>query len=136
MQIGNLDRRIKVQSFTVVSDTNGQELPVWSDHATVWARADYESSRESEEGDELVAVSVVKFFIRYLSTITEVMRIKWDGQYYRVLSIEEVGIKHWMVVRAEWKDSRWFDILRSTGDGLREIGDDDLRSVGYKGAAV
>lgn len=130
MQIGDLDQRITIQSFTVETDANGQDLPVWSTLKTVWAKVLYERADESTEADQLVAASIVKFIIRD-TTITEVMRIRWEGNYYRVLGIEEIGLNRYLAVRTEWKDSRWFDILRDTGHGVRKVDDDTLRTVGY-----
>ena len=135
MQIGEFDQRVAIQSFTVVVDENNQELPVWSTLASVWARVRYERADERMEADQRVAASVVKFMIRDYP-VTEVMRVKWDLQYYRVLSIEEVGVNRFILIRAEWKDSRWFDILRDTGHGIREVGDDKLRAIGHSTSTI
>jgi len=136
MQIGDLTHRIDVQSYTVTTDENGQQLPVWTTLSTVWARVVYESAGESTEADQLTAVQTVKFFVRYLSTINELMRIRWEGQYYKINAIEEIGLRRFLVLRAEWKDSRWFDILRDTGHGIRGVDDDNVRAVGHNSEAL
>ena len=130
MQIGEFDQRIKIQTYTVEKDSHGQDLPVWTTLSTVWARVQYARADEATQADQLAAISRVKFFIRYLSTVTEVMRIKWESEYYRILAIEEVGVQRFQAIRAEWKDSQWFDVLRDTGHGIRETSDTALRTTG------
>jgi SPP1 family predicted phage head-tail adaptor len=128
MQIGDFDRRIKIQGYSEVTDGYGQMLPVWSTLTDAWAKVAYEDSTEMDEADQLVAVSVVKFFVRLRKDIDETMRVKWDGMYYAITSIEEINPKY-MVIRTEYKDSKWFDVLRSTGTGVRETGEGQLRAT-------
>ena len=52
--------------------------------AEVTSTNGYRSTSE----DEIFFAHQVTFHIRYLSNVDERMRIKWDGKYYRILSID------------------------------------------------
>lgn len=104
MQLGDLDRRVRIEQYTEVVDIYGQRTPVWSTLATVWAKVAYDSGEEKIEGNEKVAVRHTKFFIRYLG-VTEKMRVVYDSSYYDIRSIEEIGRERYLVLRCLKRDS-------------------------------
>jgi SPP1 family predicted phage head-tail adaptor len=103
MQLGDLDRRIRIEQCTWVTDSVGQRIAVWSTLATVWAKVAYESGREVYEADQKVAERVVKFIVRYRS-LDETMRVVYDGFVHDILAIEEIGRERYLALRTLKKD--------------------------------
>jgi len=96
---------VVIEKPTNTADAYGQKVPTWATHRTVWARIAYENGDEGYEADQKVATRVVKFFVRYDSTITEKMRVNYNG-YYDILAIEEIGRGRYLVLRTQKKDSQ------------------------------
>ena len=105
MQLGNLDRRIRIEQYSEVTDSWGQRTRVWSTLDTVWAMVRYESGSEELEADQMVAVRLTKFTVRYSSSYNEKLRVIYDGNIYDVRSIEELGRKRFQVLRSLRRDS-------------------------------
>lgn len=105
MQLGDLDRRIRVEQCTFVADSWGQRVPVWSTLTDCWAMLAYDGGDEKFEADQKVAVRVTKFFVRYNPLYTELLRVLYDGQYYDIRSIENIDRKRFQVLRGLRKDN-------------------------------
>ena len=104
MQLGDLDRRVRIEQCTWVTDSVGQRVAVWSTLATVWAKVAYESGGERYEADQKVAERIVKFIVRYNSSLNETMRVVYDGSVYDILAIEDVDRERYQVLRSIRKD--------------------------------
>ena len=104
MQLGDLDRRVRIEQCTWVTDSVGQRVAVWSTLAIVWAKVAYESGGERYEADQKIAERVVKFIVRYNSSLNETMRVVYDGSVYDILAIEDVDRERYQVLRSIRKD--------------------------------
>lgn len=101
-----LDRQITIQTFTTAKDSYGEPIKTWSTHATVWSKVeDRIVGAKVEESKEIVALNAKFFWIRYLSTVTEKMRIVFNSEYYYIESISPVGRDRFMRIRAEKRDN-------------------------------
>ena len=98
MQAGRLDRRIIIQQKTVTFDSFGDETESWTELSTVWANVIVKSGRESFNNDQEIAERTVIFRIRYLSTVTERMRISYNSVFYDIESIKELGRREGMEI--------------------------------------
>jgi len=106
MQLGDLDRRIRIEQYTDVADSWGQRVPVWSTLTTCWAKILYESTNETYQAEQKVAVRIVKFIVRYNSTYKETLRIIYDSDVFDVIGIaEEIGRERFQVLRTVKKDN-------------------------------
>ena len=85
--IGNMRERLVFEQKARTTDTMGGSSVVWSIHATVWGRAEEVSGSETFQTLQITAERTTRFTIRYLSTITEQMRVNWNGAYYDIVSI-------------------------------------------------
>jgi SPP1 family predicted phage head-tail adaptor len=103
-QIGKLNRRIVIQSFTDAQDDYGQPIRTWATLATLWASIYFKSGNEQFEADQKTALNEVIFTIRYRSDITEVMRVSYDSAFYDIRYIEEVNLKRYLMLRCLKKD--------------------------------
>ncbi len=90
-QAGRLDRRIVIQKLTFTQDSFGQPVEVWTDFATVWARVMYPSAAERFHSAALHSERAAVFTIRHRSSLEETMRIYYEGLYWKVTGIRELG---------------------------------------------
>ena len=79
--------RIVFESKTRTTDNMGGSSVSWSTHATVWGSVKEVSGTENYETLQITAERTTVFSIRYLSTITESMRINWNSGYYDIVQI-------------------------------------------------
>ena len=95
MNIGGLDRRIKIQSYTTNTNPYGELLEVWTDLDEVWAQIERKpTATEKNSSEQMVSVNSVVFIIRYSSTTKTIKphhRVKYDNKYYNILGVHEVG---------------------------------------------
>jgi SPP1 family predicted phage head-tail adaptor len=99
---GQLDRRVRLQSFTTTTDEWGEIIETWVDLATVWAARRIESGREVFESGQEQAVVDTRFLIRYLPGIEPRMRLIDGAWTYDILAVlprgREAGLE--LVCRA------------------------------------
>lgn len=106
MIIAGLDRRIIIQSPTETRAANGEVLESWATLATVWAGVKYPKSMGSDEGIEqgrFTATTPVEFTIRFRSDVTTKMRISYQGGYFQIARINEIGRRDMLKLVTEKK---------------------------------
>jgi SPP1 family predicted phage head-tail adaptor len=95
MNIGGLDRRIKIQSQATSVNSYGERLVAWTDYAEVWAQIERKPAAvEQNSGEQMVSVNKVVFNIRYSSTTKNINaghRVNYDSKNYNILGAHEVG---------------------------------------------
>ena len=97
-EIGNLDRRVTIQTATpTVNDYHGETLS-WATTATVWAKVDWQTGHETSEGVERkTAVSSVVFTIRYLvAAKSKKVRVGYDSLLFDVVTVKELSRKRFL----------------------------------------
>lgn len=88
MDAGRLNEVITIQRSVVLQNQYGANQTTWKD--SIITRADVQftdGSRLNENGDIFFRYTKI-FTIRYYHQIQETDRIKWNNQYWRILSIE------------------------------------------------
>ena len=68
-------------------DSFGQDVGDFTTAFSRWAKVVEKSGTEDEEGNQIVAVKRVEFFIRYDSEIQETWRIEYDSKTYMIEAI-------------------------------------------------
>ena len=95
MNIGALDRRVILQQPTSVVNDYGERTVTWSTYATVWAAIERKpSASERNSGEQVVSFQSVTFMIRNSSQVellSPSYRISYDGKYYEILGVQELG---------------------------------------------
>ena len=93
MRAGKLDRIITIESPVVAQDaTFGGADKVWCVVASVWAEL-----LPPKKATEIVAGAVeglhveLAFRIRYRADVTEECRVLYQGRYYTIWSLSEIG---------------------------------------------
>lgn len=91
LSIGELDRRIIIESPTLTSNNYGESTETWATAYTVWAKVAWMRSNEKEQSQEITNITDVIFYIRNLGvTILSTYRINWDSKYYYIQGIKEI----------------------------------------------
>lgn len=84
---GRLRHQIIIQQPSVSQDANGNLTETWSAFATTWADIEPVRGREFFEARVNNPELTVRFHIRYVSGITQEMRVKdADGNIYDIIA--------------------------------------------------
>ena len=107
LSIGQLDRRIEVQSPTYTTDSYGGETTVYATTYTLWAHADWKNSKRKEESQEQVQGTDLVFYVRNLGvTILGTYRIVYDSKTYIIHGIKEIdGREKFLEIETKLKDN-------------------------------
>jgi len=90
MDIGKLDRRIRIEAKTVTQDPDyGTETIAWTTFATVWANVQevLPSKSENQTDGIRIAERPARVRIRYLAGINSAMRVVWLDRDNRLMKI-------------------------------------------------
>jgi SPP1 family predicted phage head-tail adaptor len=103
MKSSQRDRKIKIQKPTATLNLANEEIITWSTFATPYANKKDRSGGETFDG-AVIAFSVTDWNIRFLSGLTEEMRVKYEDDIYSILNISEIGRRKEHVLRTEKQD--------------------------------
>lgn len=107
-EIGKLDKRIVVESYTTSTDSSGEPIKTFATYASLWASIKYEATGgngEEFEADQNVATNRVEFTIRYYTGLNEKMRINWNSCYYYVTHIAGNKRERYLKLKAEKRNN-------------------------------
>jgi|TARA_R100000084_G_scaffold107957_1_gene69358 SPP1 family predicted phage head-tail adaptor len=98
MQIGELDRRITIQSYSASQDAYGEAIKTWSNLISLWANVNFKGGSTKDIAERVTATSKVIFTIRNygstVDTINESMRVKYKdrgvAKHYYINVINEI----------------------------------------------
>jgi len=103
---GKLDRQIVIQTFTsAAANEFGEQTKTWQTFATVWAELKPIRARERFQSTVLRAEKAQIFCIRYLSGLEATMRISYDGLFWNIRGITEIGRREMFEVIAEAEET-------------------------------
>ena len=102
MRAGLLNSVISVEKPEVVSDEFGANSLQWVNLIPkTRAKVTYSSGNRTNENNEIIFSYEVIFTVRFYHPITERMRIIWEGQKYRILSIEKDKAQRQLIIKTE-----------------------------------
>ncbi|MCC5968397.1 MAG: phage head closure protein [Pararhodobacter sp.] len=99
MRAGKLRYRIKLQSFTETVDEYGVPALVWADVATLRAELIQQSASEFIRAQGAVEDELVIFRTRFLDSITNAMRVMFDGNPHDIREIAPDPMRRHMELR-------------------------------------
>lgn len=104
---GTYDRRITVYRSQEVQTSTGQTNIAWVPMlSSVPARVKYDSGAQAFEADQRVSNSVITFEIRFTTTpVRPGYRVEFEGKYFNVTYVAEVGRRVAWQIRCETKDN-------------------------------
>lgn len=96
VNIGALDRRIVIRTFTTTPDASGQEIKTPVTYATRWARRMDIAGAERFNANQTLAVRTARFRMRWLEGVTEEMQVIEAGNTWDILGIADDKRQDWM----------------------------------------
>ena len=88
---GKLRERVTIQQATENRNAIGETVLAWSTFATVWASVEGVSSREALDAGKIDIQISHRVRMRYLSGITQNMRLSWRNRTLEIVSLLEYG---------------------------------------------
>lgn len=102
MNIGKLDRRVTLQSASIVKDATGGPVETWADVATVWANVYDLSGKAINEAQQVGSAVNRRVTIRWRADATSALRVKFaDGSTAKVAFVRELGRKDYLELHCE-----------------------------------
>lgn len=98
---GKLDRRIALQEKTASKDALGGLTESWVTIANVWAQYLTGGGSERFSSAQIYAETQARFRIRWMASITPEHRIVYDGKEWDILSVDEIGRKEGIEIKAK-----------------------------------
>jgi hypothetical protein len=86
---GNLRERVTVQQATESRNGIGETVLSWATFATVWASVEGVSAREALTAGQNEVSITHKVQMRYLTGLTQRMRLQWRGRTLEIVSLLE-----------------------------------------------
>lgn len=88
MRAGLLQELIEIWKPTITVNDVGEQTTTYSKNATIKARVLHNSGNRTVENDEVVYPYTKNIQVRIYQDISDFDRIKFDGKFYRIQSIE------------------------------------------------
>lgn len=106
LPLGKLDRRITIQQLTQSQGSDyGNPTKTWSDWLETYANVYFGGGREFEAARQINAEVDTQFQIRWTTGLSATMRILYDGVYYDIHRIQEVGRRQRLNIWAKARQS-------------------------------
>lgn len=90
MKIGRLNKRITIQEYSNVIDDEGFHKKEWVDLKTVWGNIKNYNNKERFQSDTIHDKQTCEILIRYTPNVTNANRIKFNNNYYNILSVQNI----------------------------------------------
>lgn len=101
MRAGLLTEPITIKEPIIIKDEFGGNAIDWKDVISTRAKVTYNSGSRQNQNNEIVNTYTVTFTIRLYHRIDEPMRILWNGNKYRILSINRELYKQSITIITE-----------------------------------
>jgi SPP1 family predicted phage head-tail adaptor len=101
MRIGDMRKRVVIQRATVAADDFGQDIPTWSNLATVWAQVRPLSGRELVNARQVKDTVSHKITTRQSVTITPADRLVLGTRVFNIESVIKTDeLNQWLEILA------------------------------------
>jgi SPP1 family predicted phage head-tail adaptor len=98
MRVGELNRRVTIQSRAAGHDADGQASETWADVLTCWAAIRPLGGRELLLAKSVQAESTHEVTMRYRTTVDASMRIVYEGRIFNITNLNDVDTRHQTLV--------------------------------------
>lgn len=102
MIFGRLDRRIEIEEPVTTYDALNAPILTWKNWKRVWAQYIPDKIDERYSNDTEREQRLVRFRTRYWSNFSTLFRIVFEGNYYRVRGVTEIGRREGLEVDCEY----------------------------------
>jgi len=90
MQAGKLNKRMMVETYTVIKDRHGAPIESWAPAFPVWAHVQPLTGSERFIAQQVVPTASSKVTMRWRNTIKEKDRLKLSGRIFQIESLQNV----------------------------------------------
>ena len=97
--VGKLNRRITIEQATETADAYGEPIKTWAELVSLWANVWPVSNTERFASAQIGREVELRMHVHYRSDITEEMRVLFDGHYYDIQGIKEIGFREGLAFR-------------------------------------
>lgn len=102
MNPSKLDRRISIEVKNTALDANGDRVDTWTTlYNSIPANVAPSGGREFIRASRMFETASAVFMIRYRRGISQQQRVLYEGKYYNILSIDEMGRRDGLLITAE-----------------------------------
>lgn len=105
MIIGRLNRLFTFQRKEVTKNASGNEEETYADLYTAWCSIQPMRGKETTEANEVVASNFWIIKARFDSRLKPKDRAFWDGNYYDIITVAELGYREGLEITAKYKDN-------------------------------
>lgn len=101
MNVGDLDRRIRIEQFSTSQNAFGEPVKTWAVLAHVAAHVEHLEQPERFNADsQEYAEDATKFTIRHRSDVDVTQRVLYRDNTYRITGTRELDRRRWLEVMA------------------------------------
>lgn len=103
MRAGKLDRRITIERYSTIRNSNNEPEEVWATVGERWASKNDISDSEKVRAAEVGATVTTRFQVRWDSltlTLTASDRIVCEGKTYDIVGTKEIGRREGIEISA------------------------------------
>lgn len=101
MNAGRFDELIELWSYTTATNSYGEPVKTWAKYTDVWGRIEYKVGREGIDADQLQHKQSCNITVRFNSAISVYNEIKHNGNTFKIISIQDLGRKAYMILNCE-----------------------------------
>lgn len=105
MRAGLMDKRVEILKVVRTKDKYGAETVMLDSKGTFWANATTDVDAREIGGDRILYQNIVTFKFRTLIPLASDDILRYNGEDYRILSVEDKRIGDYKEVRATQTDS-------------------------------
>lgn len=96
MNIGSLNRRVKILRFVEQRDEYGATSGEWQEIAKAWAKIEQNGGSEGYINDQNRAKQNIKITLRYNAELLVYDRISYNNRIFEIESISDHATGHYM----------------------------------------
>ena len=101
MNAGRFDELIELWNYTTETNSYGEPVKSWAKYKDVWAKIDYKVGRETVDANQLQHKQACNITVRFDSLISVYNEIKHNGNTFKVIAIQDLGRRAYMILNCE-----------------------------------
>lgn len=106
MIIGRLNRLFIFQRKEITKNATGNEEETYTELYQAWCSIQPMRGKETTEANEVVASNFFIIKARYDSRLKPKDRALFEGNYYDIITVSELGYREGLEIVAEYKDNK------------------------------
>lgn len=101
MNAGRFDELIELWNYTTETNSYGEPVKTWAKYTEAWARIEYKVGREGIDANQLQHKQACNITVRFDPLISVYNEIRHNGNTFKIVSIQDLGRKAYMILNCE-----------------------------------